>query len=57
MTACATLTFERFSGMREGRYAVDVPPLEGVTPLTNRIGSLSWEEQWELALHRLEQLR
>ena len=57
MVACATLTFPRYLGPRRGRYSVDVEPVPGSAFESSIIANLPWAEQWELALHRLDQLR
>ncbi len=58
VVGCPTLTFSPYRGPRSGRYSIDVKPLPDTQFETNLIpAGLSWPEQWELALHRLEQLR
>jgi len=57
LASCATLTFERYHGVRKGRYTIDVDPIAGCIPLTNRINTHPWRKQWGLALERLEQIR
>lgn len=57
MASCATLTFDRYHGLRKGRYSIDVDPIVGCTPLTNRIRAYSWRKQWTLALERLDRIR
>ncbi|MCL5743448.1 MAG: glycosyltransferase [Acidobacteria bacterium] len=55
--ACATLTFPRYRGPRRGRYSIDVAPVPGTESGTSLIPDLPWASQWDLALHRLDQLR
>jgi hypothetical protein len=59
MLGCATLTFERFNGLRGGRYAVDIDrPEPDLHPLTNHIEAGNpWHEQWAMAMARIETLR
>jgi Polysaccharide pyruvyl transferase len=57
MIGCATLTFERYRGVRSGRYSIDINPRPNTIALTNYIGRIPWKEQWELAEARLQQLR
>jgi polysaccharide pyruvyl transferase len=57
MIGCPTLTFDRYTGPRTGRYSIDVETRPGTTFLSNKIKRTSWPEQWELALERLNQLR
>jgi len=57
MIGCATLTFERYRGVRSRRYSIDISPRPNTITLTNRIGRMPWKEQWELAETRLQQLR
>jgi hypothetical protein len=57
MIGCATLTLDRYNGPRTGRLSIDVEPRAGTVALTNRIVEQSWSNQWQLAAHRLEQLR
>jgi polysaccharide pyruvyl transferase len=57
MIGCATLTFERYRGVRSRRYSIDVSPRPNTITLTNSIGPIPWKEQWELAETRLQQLR
>ncbi|MBI2689200.1 MAG: polysaccharide pyruvyl transferase family protein [Acidobacteria bacterium] len=54
---CATLTFDRYGGLRHGRYSIDAPAPNGVTELTQDIGDIPWSEQWRLAVERLDLLR
>jgi hypothetical protein len=55
--SCATLTLPRYRGPRRGRYSVDIEPIPGTQYETNVIPDLCWSDEWELALHRLDQLR
>ncbi len=57
LVGCATLTLPRYRGPRHGRYSIDVEQVAGTTFETSMIPDLSWKDQWELALHRLDQLR
>jgi hypothetical protein len=57
MIGCATLTFERFRGVRSGRYSVDAGSIEGTTQLTNSIAAVTWTEQWNMAVGQLDLLR
>jgi hypothetical protein len=57
MIGCASLTFERYRGVRSGRYSVDAGTYNGVTELTNSIGLLTWSEQWKAAVEQLDLLR
>ena len=61
MVGCATMTFERYTGPRTGRYVVDVPATidsNGATAFTNFIPKdMTWADQWKLALERLDLLR
>jgi hypothetical protein len=57
MIGCATLTFERYRGVRSGRYSVDGGCQKGAIGLSNSIGLLSWEEQWNRAVGHLDLLR
>jgi hypothetical protein len=57
MIGCATLTLPRYRGPRRGRYSVDVEPVPGTEFETSIIPDMPWADQWQLALHRLEQLR
>lgn len=54
---CATLTLPRYLGPRHGRYSIDVAPLPGTQFETSIIADLRWADPWDLALHRLDQLR
>lgn len=57
MVGCATLTLPRYSGPRQGRYSIDVKPVPGTEYESSIIPDLAWADEWELALHRLDQLR
>lgn len=57
MVGCATLTFDRYRGPRKGRYSIDVRPVPGTTVLTQSIGDLTWQQQWNLAVRQLQILR
>lgn len=57
LIGCATLTLPRYSGPRRGRYSIDVETVPGTQFETSIIPNLTWAEQWDLAVHRLEQLR
>ena len=57
LVGCATLTFDRYRGPRNGCYTIDVGPIVGCTPLTNHLRAHSWRTQWDLALERLDQIR
>jgi hypothetical protein len=57
MIGCTTLTLPRYSGPRRGRYSIDVNPVPGTEYLSSTIPDLAWADEWELALHRLDQLR
>lgn len=57
MIGCATLTFDRYRGIRRGRYSIDALAPEHVTPLTNRIPDIDWISQWTLASELLAILR
>ena len=57
MIGCATLTFERYRGVRNGRYSVDAGCPDGTVQLSNSIGAISWTEQWNLAVGQLDLLR
>lgn len=52
MIGCATLTFEKYTGIRSGTYYIDYPDKE--SELTQKIGNLRWDQQWELAIKRLD---
>ncbi len=57
LIGCATLTLPRYSGPRHGRLSVDVEQVAGTEFESSIIADMSWPDQWELALHRLDQLR
>jgi hypothetical protein len=57
MIGCATLTLPRYRGPRKGRYSIDVEPVSGIRSETSIIADIPWADQWDLALHRLEQFR
>lgn len=57
MTGCATLTFERYRGVRRGRYCIDSKGNGVETELTNAIHALTWPEQWKAAEELLQLLR
>jgi hypothetical protein len=57
LVGCATLALNRYRGARRNSYSVDVPQRPGTIPLTNGIGPMSWEQQWNFACARLDQLR
>jgi hypothetical protein len=57
MIGCATLTFDRYRGIRRGRYRIDALAPEHVTPLTNHIPDIDWVSQWTLASELLAILR
>jgi Polysaccharide pyruvyl transferase len=56
MIGCATLTFPRYRGVRQGRLAVDAnrPDTEA---FTNQIPNLDWPTQWAMAVTLLDRLR
>lgn len=57
MIGCATLTFERYRGLRRGRYSIDVKREPATRPLTQTIDVLNWKDEWKLAVRRQETLR
>ncbi len=56
MIGCATLTFPRYRGARQGRMAVDAvgPDAEA---FSNQILNLDWPTQWAMAVALLDRLR
>ena len=56
MIGCATLTFPRYRGVRQGRMAVDAvaPDAEA---FSNQIPNLDWPTQWAMAVALLDRLR
>jgi hypothetical protein len=57
LVGCATLTLPRYEGPRKGRYSIDVDREPDTVVLTSEIPRLTWAEEWETALRRLELLR
>jgi hypothetical protein len=54
LVGCATLTLPRYEGHRQGELHIDDYPQ---TSITNLNMGVSWEQQWELAIQRLNELR
>lgn len=57
LVGCATLTLPRYEGPRQGRYSIDVDPEPGTRALSSDIPRLSWTQEWEVGLERLETLQ
>jgi polysaccharide pyruvyl transferase len=57
LVGCATLTLPKYTGPRMGTYTIDVAPQPGSVSLTQKIGDLSWHDQWILANARLDKLK
>ena len=57
LVGCATLTLPEYNGPRQGKYSIDVDPEPGTRVLSSDIPRLSWLEEWELGLRRLEILQ